>query len=93
MLTYALWHIKHPPFTWVEASDPAWTDVHREMTAKWLDAHNTGWCYFDGIKTYVFGTPVDATAFQEWIATNPFAGTRGEFGPGIVRPEPEGPPP
>lgn len=79
MLTPEEWETKKLPFWWLKAKHPGWTSVTRDMIGKWIDAHCSGWCYFDGSETYIFQLGGDFLTFKMWIAEDPFSHDGGSF--------------
>lgn len=73
LLTHEEWKEKKLPLSYAKIENSGWSQIHREMVVKWLEAFTGGgWVYWDGGSTYAFESPGDYVAFLLWIKSEPF---------------------
>lgn len=70
LLTRTQWMKKTAPFMFIKVENDSWGQIEKDMIQKWIEAYlGAGWVYWDGDKTYAFGSDGDCLAFKMWITT------------------------
>jgi len=73
LLTESQWKECRLPAYYIKAYNVMWTVGQQDIIKSWLESHcGSNWVYWDGDKTYFFGSLGDRLLFEMWIKSDPF---------------------